>query len=121
MALQLPEDKVGPVSLELFRAIWVRDQDLEDPAVIAAVLKSCGVQDGARLIEGASEPAVKARLHAVTDEAVARGVCGAPCALVGDLVFWGQDRLHFVEKALAGWQPKDEEHAAELAVRGLAQ
>jgi 2-hydroxychromene-2-carboxylate isomerase len=43
---------------------------------------------------------VKARLAATTDEAVARGVFGAPTFFVGDQMFFGQDRLEFVREAL---------------------
>ena len=43
---------------------------------------------------------VKARLIATTEEAVTRGVFGAPTTFVGDEMFFGQDRLGFVEEAL---------------------
>jgi 2-hydroxychromene-2-carboxylate isomerase len=46
------------------------------------------------------EPAIKDRLRANTDEAIARGAFGAPTFLVEDELFWGNDRLHFVEAAL---------------------
>ena len=44
---------------------------------------------------------MKAQLKAVTDEAVARGVFGAPTMFVGEQMFWGQDRLDWVREALA--------------------
>ena len=47
-----------------------------------------------------SEPEVKARLKSSTEEAVARGVFGAPSFFVNDEMFFGQDRLSFVENAL---------------------
>lgn len=43
---------------------------------------------------------MKDRLKAVTQEAVERGVFGAPTMFVGDQMFWGQDRLDFVREAL---------------------
>ena len=49
----------------------------------------------------AAEQAVKDRLKAQTEEAVARGVFGAPTFFVGEQMFWGQDRLDFVREALA--------------------
>ena len=52
------------------------------------------------LLALAAEPEVKARLKAVTEEAVARGVFGAPTFFVGEQMFWGQDRLDFVREAL---------------------
>jgi len=47
-----------------------------------------------------SDPAVKDRLKRNTEEAVARGVFGAPTFFVGEQMFWGQDRLDFVDQAL---------------------
>ena len=47
-----------------------------------------------------ADPEVKARLVATTEEAVARGVFGAPSFFVGDAMFFGQDRLDFVREAL---------------------
>jgi 2-hydroxychromene-2-carboxylate isomerase len=48
----------------------------------------------------AADPEVKARLAATTDEAVRRGVFGAPTFFVGDRMYFGQDRLDFVAEAL---------------------
>jgi 2-hydroxychromene-2-carboxylate isomerase len=112
VALQVPKDRLPEVSLALFRTMWVEDGNLEDPASIAAVLTRLGL-DADRLIAGAETPEIKDRLRQNTDQAVARGVCGAPTCIVThagskDLVFWGQDRLHFVERALAGWVPRKE-------------
>ena len=47
-----------------------------------------------------ADPEVKARLVATTEEAVARGVFGAPTFFVGEAMFFGQDRLDFVREAL---------------------
>jgi 2-hydroxychromene-2-carboxylate isomerase len=83
----------------VYRAIWVEAKDMNDPATVAAVLKQAGF-DAERLLALASDPAVKDRLKAVTQEAVARGVFGAPTFFVGKEMFWGQDRLDFVKEAL---------------------
>ena len=56
--------------------------------------------DAKPLLEGASAPGVKAELRATTDEAVSRGAFGAPTFFVGDEMFFGADRLPFVESAL---------------------
>ena len=50
----------------------------------------------------ASDPEVKATLVAATDEAVARGVFGAPTCFVGEQMHFGQDRLNFVREAAGG-------------------
>ena len=52
------------------------------------------------ILAAADNPANKEKLKANTDEAVARGVFGAPTFFVGDEMHFGQDRLDFVEEAL---------------------
>ena len=52
------------------------------------------------VLEGAAAPEIKRALRDATEEAVGRGVFGAPAFFVGDEMFWGNDRLHFVEAAL---------------------
>jgi 2-hydroxychromene-2-carboxylate isomerase len=83
----------------IFRAIWVDAQNLTDPAVVGAVLHRAGF-DPQALLALTQAPEVKDRLKAVTQEAIERGVFGAPTMFVGDQMFWGQDRLDFVKEAL---------------------
>jgi len=85
----------------IFRAMWEKPANLNDPAIVAATLQAAGF-DAAALAALAGEPEVKAALIATTDEAVARGVFGAPTMFVGSEMFFGQDRLEFVREALAG-------------------
>ena len=56
--------------------------------------------DADEFIALVSDPEIKAKLVANTEEAVARGVFGAPTFFVGDAMFFGQDRLDFVREAL---------------------
>ena len=84
----------------MFGAIWVEAHNMNDPATVASVLQAAGF-DAAALLALASEPAIKDKLKAQTEEAVARGVFGAPTFFVADQMFWGQDRLDFVREALA--------------------
>lgn len=83
----------------IFRAIWVDAQNLTDPAVVGAVLHRAGI-DPQALLALTQAPEVKDRLKAVTQEAIERGVFGAPTMFVGHQMFWGQDRLDFVKEAL---------------------
>lgn len=83
----------------VFDAMWRTPKHLGDPAVLAAVLAEAGF-DAAALHALASDPEVKARLVATTEEAVARGVFGAPSCFVGDTLYFGQDRLDWVAEAL---------------------
>ncbi len=82
------------------RAIWVDQKDMSQPAVIAETLQTAGL-DTAKYAEGIQEPAIKESLKTVTEAAVKRGVFGAPTMFVGDEMFFGQDRLDYVERALA--------------------
>lgn len=83
----------------VFRAMWQRQLNLGDAAVLAATLADAGVNADtfAALV---ADVEVKARLAATTEEAVARGVFGAPTFFVGGQMYFGQDRLDFVREAL---------------------
>jgi 2-hydroxychromene-2-carboxylate isomerase len=82
-----------------YRAIWVEGKNMNDPAVVAAELQAAGF-DPVAMMALASDQEVKDRLKSVTQDAVARGVFGAPTFFVGDHMYWGQDRLDFVKQAL---------------------
>ena len=88
----------------VFNAMWAQPRDMGQPAEVVAVLAplaAAGLTPEAFMaLVGDAE--VKAALIAGTDEAVARGVFGAPTCFVGDAMFFGQDRLDFVREALAG-------------------
>jgi 2-hydroxychromene-2-carboxylate isomerase len=83
----------------LFRAMWVAGKNMNDAGVVGQVLQAAGF-DAADLLAQAGTPDVKERLKAVTQDAVARGVFGAPTFFVGGRMYWGQDRLDFVKQAL---------------------
>jgi 2-hydroxychromene-2-carboxylate isomerase len=83
----------------VYHAIWVDQRNMNDGAVVANVLREAGF-DPEALLALASDAAVKEQLKAQTQEAVARGVFGAPTFFVGEDMFWGQDRLDFVKEAL---------------------
>jgi 2-hydroxychromene-2-carboxylate isomerase len=81
------------------RAMWEASKDLGDPAVLAATLAAAGF-DADEFAALVADPEVKGKLIATTEQAVARGVFGAPTFFVGDAMFFGQDRLDFVREAL---------------------
>lgn len=83
----------------MFRAMWIEPCNLGDAAVVAATLQQAGF-DAAAFGAMVADPAVKAKLIATTEEAVARGAFGAPTMFVGGQMFFGQDRLEFVREAL---------------------
>lgn len=81
----------------VYTANFADDREISEPSVLADVLRDLGL-DPASTLAAAQEAPVKERLRAWTDEAIARGLFGAPSFLVGDELFWGNDR---VEDALA--------------------
>ena len=84
----------------VFHAMWVQPRDVGQPGEIAAALAPLGVTPESFMALTA-EPDVKAALVATTEEAVSRGVFGAPTCFVGDAMYFGQDRLDFVREAAA--------------------
>jgi 2-hydroxychromene-2-carboxylate isomerase len=83
----------------VFKAIWTDGLNMNDPAVVAQALRDAGF-DPAEVVALTNDAEVKAALRATTEEAVARGAFGAPTVFVGDVMFFGQDRLDFVREAL---------------------
>ena len=81
------------------RAYWERDEDISDRDVLASIASRSGFE-GARLVEFADANPAREELAALTDAAAARGVFGAPTFFVGDEMFWGKDRLEFVDRWL---------------------
>lgn len=102
VGLQLKQPALfGPYVDAVFHALWVQPRDLGQPAEVAAVLAPLGLAPEA-FMALVGDPEVKAALIAATDEAVARGVFGAPTCFVRGQMHFGQDRLDFVREALAG-------------------
>ena len=88
-----------PYADAMFKAMWIDGKNMNDMPTAAGVLKAAGI-DPAAFMAKAESQAAKDRLKATTEEAVARGVFGAPTTFVGEHMFFGQDRLDFVEEAL---------------------
>jgi len=84
----------------VFKALWVDALNLNEPQLTADILKAGGF-DPAEIDRLTQDPEIKAALKATTEEAVKRGVFGAPTIFVGDQMFFGQDRMDFVREALA--------------------
>jgi 2-hydroxychromene-2-carboxylate isomerase len=85
----------------MYKAMWVDGRNLNDIAEVAAVLTAAGL-DARRFGQRIQDQDVKDRLKETTDKAVERGVFGAPTMFVEDKMFFGNDRLPFVELALKG-------------------
>jgi 2-hydroxychromene-2-carboxylate isomerase len=83
----------------VFSATWAERQDLGDDAVLSAVLERAGV-DADEILRSIDEQGTKDQLRGATFIAIERGVFGAPTFFVGNEMFWGNDRLDWVERAL---------------------
>jgi 2-hydroxychromene-2-carboxylate isomerase len=100
MGLQLTNaTRFMPYCTAIYHAIWVDSKNLNDPSTVGQVLHATGF-DPAAMVALANAQSTKDALKAATEEAVARGVFGAPTFFVGEQMFWGQDRLDFVREAL---------------------
>ncbi len=88
-----------PYSTAMFNAIWRDSLDMGDREVIAATLAAGGFDRNAYMA-GTEEPAIKDDLRRRTDSAVARGLFGVPTFIIGDELWWGQDRLEWVRARL---------------------
>ena len=80
------------------RAVWAEQRNLADPDVLQALLAEAGLP--ALLMAASARPEVAATCAAYTEQAIAAGVFGAPSYLIDGEIFWGQDRLDFVERRL---------------------
>jgi 2-hydroxychromene-2-carboxylate isomerase len=90
----------GRLSRAILRAVWAEERDVADPGTLRAVAGENGL-DGAALLAAAGTAVVREEYAANTAEAIARGVFGAPSYVYRGELFWGQDRLDFLERALA--------------------
>ncbi|NQV20352.1 MAG: 2-hydroxychromene-2-carboxylate isomerase [Rhodospirillales bacterium] len=84
----------------IYQAIWVDGKNMADPPTIGAVLTAADL-DAAHFMDAIQSQKVKDKLKANTEEAVERGAFGAPTYFVDGEMHFGQDRLNFVEEALA--------------------
>jgi 2-hydroxychromene-2-carboxylate isomerase len=83
----------------MFTAMWADARDMSDPAVVEKALTAAEL-DATRIITDSQRPDIKAALIAATEGAAARGVFGVPTFFVGAEMFFGQDHLDGVERAL---------------------
>lgn len=87
----------GAFARAVFAANFAADRDIGSAEVIGDLLRQLG-QEAETLLGRAAEPATKARLKAEIEQAMQKGIFGAPSFLVGEELFWGNDRL---EQAIA--------------------
>ena len=86
------------LSAAVFDAVWVQQRNIADAQTLAELLQECALPTE-RLLQS-REPAVQRQFDANTEAAIAAGVFGAPSYCLGGEIFWGQDRLDFLERKL---------------------
>jgi len=96
-------DKLGWDALRLshglLHALWSEEKDVRDAAVRVAVADALGM-DGAKLLAMQDTPDIMAAWQASEAEAARHGVFGTPTYVYKDTLYWGQDRLDFLDEAL---------------------
>lgn len=97
--LRSPE-RLNDLLTAVFQAMWIDDLDLNDAALTSRTLANAGFSQ-AEVEALLGDPEVKAALRATTEEAVSRGVFGAPTTFVDNEMFFGQDKLDLIKEELA--------------------
>ena len=91
---------IAALSLAMMVAVWTEERDLADRATLLQIAREQGV-DGPALLDAAQDPAVQDEYDWNTQAAIEQGVFGMPTYVIDGELFWGQDRLDFVARALA--------------------
>jgi len=84
--------RVGEIVRAIFQAFFVENRAINDADVLQSIVEGLGL-DAATLLAQSAAPEIKDALRANNEEALRRGVFGAPFMFVGDEPFWGNDRL----------------------------
>jgi 2-hydroxychromene-2-carboxylate isomerase len=101
IAARLQGKDAHRLSLELGRAVWEREENMADPAVMASAATRAGLDAAQLRAAGPSDAELDAVFEQYTQEALAAGVFGAPSyVLPSGEIFWGQDRLDLLEREL---------------------
>ncbi len=82
-------------------ALWAEEKDTGDAATLRGIIAGCGL-DADTVLRAADAPEIAEKREAYTKHAIDQGVFGAPSFVIDGEIFWGQDRLDFVERKLAG-------------------
>jgi 2-hydroxychromene-2-carboxylate isomerase len=100
-ALEDDQQRLKDFTQAAFMAYFGDGRNIDDPRVMAEVAQSLGL-DGEALVSRAVEPAIKDRLRANTEEAIAKGAFGSPTMIVNEAqLYFGNDQLPLVRQALS--------------------
>ena len=99
-ATEIGDDAALGLVGALGRALWAEERDIADPGTVRTIAEALGLPVDT-LAERAAAPDTKVRYETLSQEAIDRGVFGVPTYVVSGEMFWGQDRLDFLGRALA--------------------
>lgn len=99
IAAKLKGLSVGELSDALLKAVWVDELDISSRETLLSIGRRFFSNAG-ELMDAAEDLSVKAEYDRYTEEAIERGVFGSPFYLFENKIFWGQDRLDFLEEAV---------------------
>jgi len=80
--------------------LWAEEKNTGDPATLQAIIAGCGL-DAGEVVKASEAPEIAPLRETYTKHAIDQGVFGAPSFVIDGEIFWGQDRLEFVERKLA--------------------
>jgi len=83
----------------VMKGVWSEERDISDTTTLISMANDAGL-DGNALLKEAADPKWAALRQSQSDEAVERGIFGAPSYCIEDQLYWGQDRLEFVQRHL---------------------
>ena len=84
----------------VLHALWVEDKDTGDPETLKAIIAGCSL-DAPTVLKASETPGISEKRESYTKYAIDQGVFGAPSFVIDREIFWGQDRLDFVDRKLA--------------------
>jgi len=91
--------QAASLSDAVLTACWAEQKDVSDEATLISLADGCGL-DGGKLLEQAKQDVYTEQLQAITEEAHNNDVFGSPTYVIDGELFWGQDRLEFLERYL---------------------
>jgi 2-hydroxychromene-2-carboxylate isomerase len=100
-ARAISQDSALKLAGAILKGCWAQERNMAEESELKAAANSAGL-DGEALLAKAKQPETQAEYDRLTEEAIGRDVFGAPTYVHDGELFWGQDRLDFLERALAG-------------------
>lgn len=94
------EDDAIALAHRMMEALWAEERNIADPEILEEIINETGL-DPAKLFAAAENAAVQAEYERGTQQAIDASVFGAPFYVLNGEPFWGQDRLEFLDRALA--------------------